>query len=220
MFGTEPNPKFNILTDLSTRILPNYFKMAAPLFDKGYRVQAMEKTFRLEIPLEKRRLIYPFTPDLILADPAGDNYIVDHKFIYNFYTDDEINLLPQVPKYIGALRALGLPVKGGMYNMLRWRAVKDQGLDANFRRVPFVPSNARIRQAFTQQVKIMNKIADYKEGKLADWKSNVTRTQNSMICKSCSFKPLCIVEINGGDGILMRKVEYNPNSYGYSEDDD
>ena len=218
-FGLDPEAKFGILADLSTRILPMYFETVSPLWDKGWKVLAVEKTFRLEVPTADRRLVYPFKPDLIIADSAGNIQVVDHKFIYNFYQMDEINLLPQIPKYIGALRALGKPVSGGIYNMIRWRAVKDAGVDANYRREPFKPSNARIRQAFTQQVKIMRKIAELKERSVVDWQSEITRTQNSMICKSCSFRALCINDINGEDSTLMRKVEFRPNSYGYSEEE-
>jgi hypothetical protein len=219
-FGLDPQAKYEILTQLSTELLPRYFEeKAVQWMNNGWKVKAVEKTYRLEVPIEGGTLIYPFTPDLIIADPFNESHVVDHKFIYNFYAQAEIDILPQIPKYVGSLRALGKPVKGGIYNMLRWRPVKDQSLDARYRTTPFVPTDTRVKQAFSQQVDAMVRIRDLKEGDNDSWKRtvNLRRVQNNMICKSCSFKTLCTTEMNGGNGILMRQVNYQVNSYGYSE---
>lgn len=219
-YAIEPDAQFDILADLSTRILPNYYDQVAKDMDRGWRIKAVEKTFRLSIEYNNMQLVYPFTPDLIIEEPSGRNHVVDHKFIYNFYSGDEIQLLPQIPKYIGALRALDKPVRGGIYNMLRWRPVKSLATEDNFRREPFKPSNSRIRQAFTQQVNVMVEIAKLKQKSLEDWQASITRVQNSMVCKSCSFKSLCITEINGEDSTLMKKVNFVPNSYGYKSEEE
>lgn len=214
-FGLEATAKYDILADLGQRILPRYFMDVAANWDEGFRVLAVEKTYRLTVPYEGIEMVLPFTPDLIMADPQGRVEVWDHKFLYDFMNGSAVDLQPQIPKYIGALRALDMPVYGGRYNTLRWRKVKSEAVEDNFKRQPFVPSNARIRNAMVQQFKVMHKIGKYKAGPIAEWKSDVTRVLNNMICKSCSFKEPCSAEINGGDISLMMQVEYSPNSYGY-----
>lgn len=220
MYAAQPDANYAVLGDLGSRILPRYYSEIAPVFDAGYRVMAVEQTYRLEVPTLQGTMIYPFTPDLILQDQIGRNYVVDHKNLYNFMQPDAVDLAPQIPKYIGALRALGMTVYGGFYNILRWRQVKSLAIEDNFRRQAFTPTNDRVVNAFKQQIKVMERIANLKRGSLEEWQSNVTRVQNDMICKSCSFKAPCITEINGGSSSLMFKVDYNPNSYGYKEESD
>lgn len=221
MIGMRPStmsnpPHLNIVTDLRTRILPRYFNTAArQKYVEGWRPAYVEETFRLEMDFPNGRFIYPFKPDVIMRDPAGNLWVWDHKFVYNFYTPDQINLLPQLPKYIGSLRALGLHIKGGYYNQLRWREVKD--LDKHVSQDRFSPSDARVQNAFRQQYAVMVAIAERKASGSAVWKDESTRVLSTMVCKSCSFKYLCTTELNGEDSTLMRKVEFRSNSYGYTE---
>lgn len=215
MFATRPNPKFDILTDLTQRILPRFFVVAKEMFKEGWRPVAVEKEFRLELPLDGVTYVYPFKPDAIMKDPRGNFWVWDHKFVYNFYSPAEVKLLPQIPKYIGALRALDYPIKGGIYNFLRHREVKD--LSKHVRQEEFVPSDARVVNAFRQQIKIMEKIGDLKRGTIEAWYEKNTRVLNGMVCKSCSFKHLCAADLDGQDTTLMRKIEFQGNTYGYSE---
>lgn len=219
-YAMQPNPKYDILTDLSTRIIPRFVEeVGGPEIEKGWRVKAVEVTYRLEIPTSMGRMVYPFTPDLIMRSPRHENVLKDHKFLYNFYNQSEINLLPQIPKYIGALRALSLPIHYGQYNMLRWRKVKDTSTIANFRQHDFTPTPQRLRHAFLLQVKGMERIAKLKRGTLDAWAKEVDleRVQNGLICKSCSFKELCAIDMSGGDSKLYKRVNYQPNTYGYAD---
>lgn len=218
--GAEPNAKFEILTHLATVTLPKYFLEVAPAWDRGYKVMAVEQTYKLDIPVEDdTTIVFAFTPDLILQDALGRNWVVDHKNLYDFMTMDTIDLQPQLPKYIGALRALGMPVHGGLYNTLRTRKIKSDAIEDNFKRQEFIPSNERIKNAIKQQVMLMQRIGKFKAGPVGEWRDSVTRVQNKMICNSCSFKAPCVTEINGGDISLMMQVDFQKNSYGYREDD-
>ena len=205
----------NIVSDLQGRILPRYFEQGAkPLLAEGWRPEYVEQTFRLELPYEDFRLVYPFKPDVVMLDATGNRWVWDHKFLYNFYSSDDINLLPQIPKYIGALRATGLHVKGGYYNQLRWREVKD--FSAHVRTDKFIPTDARVKNAFRQQYDVMVEIAKRKLATNEEWHSSSRRVLSTMVCKSCSFKYLCTQELNGTDATLTKRVEFLPNSYGYS----
>lgn len=93
-----------------------------PFIKKGWTILAVEKRFSLEYDPNKQ-MRYPFVVDLIVRDPMGKIVVVDHKFVYDFYSYEDTQLQPQIPKYIGALRALGFKVDYGVYNMLRTRKV-------------------------------------------------------------------------------------------------
>lgn len=220
MIGVRPEvlrvpSHLNIITDLAMRILPRYYNGAGlEKYKEGWRPAYVEETFRLEFDFGDGHFIYPFKPDVIMRDPSGNLWVWDHKFVYNFYTDDQINLLPQIPKYIGALRATGLHIKGGFYNQLRWREVKD--LDKHVLQTRFVPTDERVKNAFRQQYKVMQEIAARKLLSPEEWHDDSTRVLSTMVCKSCSFKYLCTAELNGTDTTLMKRIEFSPNSYGYS----
>lgn len=62
---------------------------------------------------------FPFVVDLLIRGADGLIYVVDHKTGYYLYTEEQTELMPQIPKYIGALRALGYKVAGGKYQVVR-----------------------------------------------------------------------------------------------------
>ena len=219
-YAMEPNPKFDILTDLCTKILPRYIEEVASVqLNAGWRVKAVEVTYRLEIQTDQGRMVYPFTPDLIMRSPAHENILLDHKFVYNFYSQNESDLLPQIPKYVGALRALGLPIHGGQLNQLRYRPVKDQSTEANFRVRNLELTPKRLEHAFMQQVRNMERISKLKRGSLDNWRKTVDleRVQNNMICRMCGFKLLCSMDMIGTDTVLFKKTNFQSNTYGYKD---
>jgi|TARA_R100000482_G_scaffold124710_2_gene78580 hypothetical protein len=87
---------------------------------RQWRILGVEKEFNLEYDSETGGR-YPFVIDLIVQDPTKKIVVVDHKGLYDFYSYETTNLMPQIPKYIGALRALNYNVSYGMYNMIRTR---------------------------------------------------------------------------------------------------
>ena len=207
-----------ILLDLSQRILPRYYEECRHLLVNGWVPKYVEHEFRLTFQLPSGLVLdYPFKPDLIITDPVGNLWVWDHKFVYNFYTEKEIKLMPQIPKYIGALRAAeDLHIKGGYYNMLRWRETKTA---VQNKMEAVNPTDFRVRKAFRQQARQMEEIANLKAGSLIDWwdRADESRTLNNFVCKICSFKDLCISEINGEDTTMAKQVWFGPNSYGYEE---
>lgn len=213
---TKPN-HLAIVTDLNSRILPRFFNNeVVQLLDKGWFPQHVEETFRLRLEFPNGVFVYPFRPDAIMRDQAGNLWVWDHKFIYNFYSEQETNLLPQIPKYIGSLRAMGMYIKGGYYNMLRWREVKDESAHVKHSKV--TPSDKRVQNAFRQQYEKMVEIGELKQDPDKwDQESSNSRVLSTMVCKSCSFKSICATELNGEDATLAKRVDFNANSYGYTE---
>ena len=87
---------------------------------RQWRILAVEMEFNLEWDPENEGR-YPFVVDLIVQDPDGVVAVVDHKGLFDFYSYEATNLMPQIPKYIGALRGLGHTIGYGIYNMIRTR---------------------------------------------------------------------------------------------------
>jgi hypothetical protein len=152
---------------------------------------------------------YAFKPDLVIRE-AGVVTVVDYKFVYDFYDDDMLHLIPQIPRYIGALRALEIPAIGGLYFFLRYRNVKGLGEGNRFKLHPTKPSTERIKNGFRDLDLRAREILLTKRNNLQG-----TRIGNQMICKSCSFKDLCVAELNGSDGKILRATEYTESTYGY-----
>ena len=99
-------------------ILFDWYFPNEPLVKEGFLIQAVETEFVLEYDTEAQ-LRFPIRADLIVVSPEGKTVIVDHKFVGQFYSDTDTELMGQVPKYIGGLRALGYRVDEGAYNMIK-----------------------------------------------------------------------------------------------------
>lgn len=208
----KPEPRFEVLNEL-TRMITGYIER---WIDDPIKPLYIEEEFRLKVDED---FTYPFKVDLVGEAKKG-LACIDFKFVYDFFNDDELALMPQIPKYIAALRAMDIPVKYGFYDQLRYRKMKDPSPFQLYRRDEVHPSNARIRQTFLEQIEAARRVRERKMLPLEVWKAKSLRTANKMVCRSCSFKDLCIAELNGSDGELIRKLEFEPNTYGYSESND
>jgi hypothetical protein len=174
---------------------------------KGWRVLAVEAEFNLQYD-DETQAQYPFVVDMIVQDPEGNYVVIDHKFVYDFYTPEATDLQPQIPKYIGALRALGHEISYGGYNMLRTRKIKEPTPESNNYFMILKPNTTRITTTFMEQLGVAAEIQALKELPLEDQEKRAYRTANKMICQSCSFRDLCSTELMGGNVELMKKTEY------------
>jgi hypothetical protein len=174
---------------------------------KGWRVLAVEAEFNLQYD-DETEAQYPFVVDMIVQDPEGAYVVIDHKFVYDFYTPEATDLQPQIPKYIGALRALGHEISYGGYNMLRTRKIKEPTPESNNYFMILKPNTTRITTTFMEQLGVAAEIQALKELPLEDQEKRAYRTANKMICQSCSFRDLCSTELMGGNVELMKKTEY------------
>lgn len=174
---------------------------------KGWRVLAVESEFNLLYD-DETEASYPFVVDMIVEDTEGNYVVIDHKFVYDFYTPEQTDLQPQIPKYIGALRALGHEVSYGAYNMLRTRKLKTPTAETNNYLMILKPNNTRIVGTFMEQLGVAAEIQALKELPLKEQDKRAYRTANKMVCQSCSFRDLCSTELVGGNVELMKKTEY------------
>ncbi len=176
-----------------------------------WEIVYIEKTFKLETS----DFIYAFTPDAIVRE-NGQLVLIDWKFVYDFYDADMIDLMPQIPRYIGALRALGEHVSHGYYAFLRYRNIKAEGENNRFLLHKTNPGNDRVKNSFRDLILSVEPISKFKAMPLDVWAVNVRRTAEQKVCtKMCNFKSLCVAELNGSDGKLIRQMNYEASSYGY-----
>ena len=173
----------------------------------GWTIVAVEKEFSLVYD-EESDSKYPFVVDLVVRDPKGDYVVIDHKFVYDFYTPAQTDLQPQIPKYIGALRALDYQIAYGAYNMLRTRKLKTPASDSMQYFMMLKPNPDRVLNTFMEQLGVAAEIQALKELSIEDQDKRAYRTANKMVCQSCSFREICSTELMGGNTELMLRTEY------------
>lgn len=173
----------------------------------GWRILGVESEFNLMYD-EDTQASYPFVVDMIVQDTDGKYVVIDHKFVYDFYTPEQTDLQPQIPKYIGALRALGHEVSYGAYNMLRTRKMKDPTPESNNYLMLLKPNSTRVVNTFMEQLGVAAEIQALKELTIEEQEKRAYRTANKMVCQSCSFRDICSIELMGGNVELIKKTEY------------
>lgn len=183
--------------------------------DEDFEPLVLEHNFELQI---NDTLVFPFTPDAVFKHiPSGKIYVVDHKFLYRFYQDRVFPILPQMLRYAKALRLLGYPVDGYIYNMISTdkRAVnRFKRHKVDFQKTHFV----KMDQVWLEMLKTMAAIRDEKRSSLA-WEARAQRNMSSFSCANCPFLELCIAELEQQNGVdLMVGQFYESNKYGYGKE--
>jgi RecB family exonuclease len=173
----------------------------------GWTILAVEQEFSLVYD-EENDSRYPMVIDMIVRDPDGKIVVIDHKFVYDFYTPGQTDLQPQIPKYIGALRAMNYPVVYGAYNMLRTRKLKTPEAASMQYFMILKPTAERVLNTFLEQTGVAAEIQALKELTIEEQSMKAYRTANKMVCQMCSFKDICATELSGGNTELMLKTDY------------
>lgn len=174
----------------------------------GWEVVEVEKEFRVPVNDE---ITYPFKTDAIIRKKGG-LYIVDHKFTYDCYSENVVGIIPQLPRYMAGLIKLGIPIKGGIYNFVRTRKLNDPA--ARFAQIDVPISQPRLNETVRELMLGFEKVLKAREPDF-----NAVRTANKMNCDNCGFYALCVAELNEKPTRLLEKVQYEPNTYGYSEEE-
>jgi hypothetical protein len=186
----------------------SYGYFAHELFVKGgWEILGVESDFNLLYD-EETQSHYPFVVDMIAKDPEGRTVVIDHKFVYDFYTPEATDLQPQIPKYIGALRALGYDISHGAYNMVRTRKIKEPTPEQTSHFMLLKPNPVRVRTTFLEQISVASEIQALKTLPIEDQDARAHRVANKMVCQSCSFRDLCSTELIGGNVELMLRTSY------------
>jgi len=197
-----PANRANIFDTLFDIYFPN-----EPLVKEGWEILAVEKQFNLEYDPDTQAQ-YPFVVDIIAKSPEGKVVVVDHKFVYDFYNYEASIMQPQIPKYIGALRALNYKIDHGAYNMIRTRKLKESTADGMIAWLDVKPEPARVQQVFKEQIAVASDIMAIKSLDEKQQDEHAYRVANKMVCQSCSFLDICRTELSGGNSKLMIQTEY------------
>lgn len=198
-------------------IMKQLMYYAASVFPyKNWRILEVEKEYRIEVgidPHSKLMKVVPITVDLVV-DIAGTIVIIDHKFSADAYKEDRREVEPQLPVYIGVMRALGIPVRYGIYNFMRTR--KMNNVEEQVVQEPVKPNDIRIRQSFKDHLTTVQKIITFQ----ADMNSGVidipTRSVSNN-CDYCDFKRVCKTALKGEDTDAMIQHGFTANDYGYED---
>jgi len=152
--------------------------------------------------------------DLLVRLADKTVVLVDHKFVYDFYSDTVLEMNAQMPKYLGTLRFNGIRAEYGILNQIRYRLKKGGNEDSElFKRARITPNNHEVRTYMGEQFEISERIMERRELSPEEQSRKAVRTANQMVCKNCSFEPLCKSEAMGGDIALMVSQDYKANAY-------
>lgn len=186
--------------------------------DAGSEILAVEKSF--EVPVNESYL-YGMRLDALMRLKDGRIAVVDHKFVWDFYTQDVVDMNAQLPKYIGTVRFNGIRADLGILNQIRYRQKKGGNTDEEtFRRTPVMPSNQAIRTTMSEQFKVSERIMARRAMSPEEQSTEAVRTMNQITCKNCSFLSLCLADLNGNDTTNLINNDYQPNSYNYNKEAD
>ena len=146
----------------------------------------------------------------------GQVLVVDHKFCYNFFTNEEIEMNSQLPKYIVTLRELGFNVRKAVLNQIRYRGDIKDG-NKLFRRSYVSPSPTRLSAIMEEQLKVSELVLDRVRMPVSEYRRIARRSMSKRNCGMCSFRGPCSMELDGRELEASRalSLHYTENTYGY-----
>lgn len=165
----------------------------------------------------KTGLSYGMRLDL-LASVSGSLVLIDHKFVYNFFTDKELAMSAQLQKYLYTLNRNGIPVKTVVVNQIRYRELKNPDSSMIFKRSYVHSTEYERTRVMDQHKKTALKIQDMK---LMDKDKHFMLTEMSLdkhTCGSCTFQPLCKDYLQGNDSSKTKEILYKNNTYLYDKE--
>lgn len=175
----------------------------------GWTVQAVELKIALEMELDDDTIYqYPFVVDMIAIDPDGKTVIIDHKYIYDFYGGGDTDLLSQLPKYLGALRAGGYPADYAAYNMIRNRTKKDAQLEDVVRFLPVKPNAFQIEDVMSEQFSVAANIIDLRAAGEDEAEAMAYRSASAITCGMCDYSDICRTERTGGNISIALSTDF------------
>lgn len=163
---------------------------------------------------------YGMTLDLLVectkGPLRGQCLVVDHKFCYNFFTPDEVEMNSQLPKYIVVLKQLGFNVRRGVLNQVRYRGDIKDGAKL-FRRALIEPTTQRLEAIMDEQQKVSELIFQNLSKPVSTYRDEARRAMSKRNCGNCSFRKPCSMELDGRDHDASRllAIHFKENTYGY-----
>lgn len=151
----------------------------------------------------------PVKIDLIYRSlSTGRTVAVDHKFIKDFYTPEDVELMPQLRLYKAGLMVAGIQVDDYEYNLIRKRSTIENKADPSkrFVRMPVPVKDSTVARTIEEHIMAANRIKAWRDMGLEEWDRKVLRNTNA--CHFCDFKNLCAADLEGADTDGMKEFDY------------
>lgn len=213
----EDTPEF---TKEFTQLKELIRKYADYYWHEPWRILEIEKQHEFDLSLLEKSIEgvkFGMRLDLLVEAIAGPNkgriLLVDHKFVYDFFSDKDLELNPQMIKYMKTLREEGIPVHKAILNQVRYRSMKSNDPKLIFRRDDIKSTPLEMHNIMDNHAQIAGRID--KLYKLPQHEHYIATTMHmeTNTCKYCSFLPLCKEVLNGKDPEPTKKVLYERNTY-------
>ena len=165
----------------------------------------------------KTSLSYGMRLDL-LADVKGSLVLVDHKFVFNFFTDKELAMTAQLQKYLYTLNRNGIPVKTAVVNQIRYRELKNPDSSMIFKRSYIHSTEIERSRVMDEHKKVALGIQYMKNLDLDQHFRLTEMSLDKNTCGSCTFQPLCKDYLQGKSSKETKSVLYKNNDYLYDKE--
>lgn len=165
----------------------------------------------------KTSLSYGMRLDL-LAESKGSLVLIDHKFVYNFFTDKELAMSAQLQKYLYTLNKNGIPVKTVVVNQIRYRELKNPDPSMIFKRSYIYSSELERTNVMMEHKRTALKIQALKVMDKNDHFAETEMSLDKNTCGSCTFQPLCKDYLQGNSSTETKKILYKNNDYLYDKE--
>lgn len=201
-------------------IINEYFSSAL-LFEFLDSIEILGVEIGFEIPLYDG-MILPGRIDLLVRYTKGrykgEVVVVDNKFVYNFWSEDDFKMNSQIPTYIKGARILhpDAVIRRGMINQLRHRSNAQE----RFTLTPLTPTAFEIKAIIGNHIRLSEKIEKALATPGKQLRVEATKTLSKYSCGNCGFKLLCKSEITDGNTKDLAIMHYQPNSYGYNGEEE
>lgn len=190
-------------------ILFDFYFPNEPFVSTDHQVMAVETEYSFDTEVNDDLTVrVPLRADLIVEDPSGVYVVIDHKFLGEFITPETARLEPQIPLYLGGLRALNYPIGYGAYNMLRTRKIKTPTPAQRHHLMLVKPNSTRVARQVLDHIATAEEVLAFGSLSHDERDAAAKRTVSSMECRFCQFQPLCAEELEGGNVKLMLATEY------------
>jgi hypothetical protein len=202
--GSDPeDTEHTLMLGQLTVLLKRYFEYYR--YDT-YRIIAVEELMTAPMVLDE--ITFGLYVDVIAEITTGEyrGYvdIIDHKFVSNFKSPDELRLDPQQPKYIKTAELNGMSVRNAVFNQIRYRQMKAPTDADLFRRAPLLSSKVAVDTVWDEAKDTAIDIANEKI-----YENYETRRRQSYSnCKYCFFKDPCMSELAGQNTDLMLDSQF------------
>lgn len=187
---------------------------------KEWEILEVEK--KLIVELEDKPYNYGCKVDLIALFKKGNHKgqigIVDHKFLFNYYTTSDVLMHVQLPRYKWAAEQNGYKIDFGMLAQIRYRTFKDYRTADLFKHELMPFTETRQHNAVQEMFKSLDEAWGRRQLTKQDASENTKRALSKLICKYCDYRIPCNTGLNGESERLYLISDFKQSDYGYNID--